>query len=72
MHMSSTVKCAHAACQCDIPQERLDQNAKHCSDSCAFETTQKSRCACGHAPCDIEVAAYPKELESVISVGPEG
>jgi Prokaryotic metallothionein len=70
--MSPTVKCAHAACKCEVPQVRLDQNAKHCSDSCAVETTDETGCGCGHAACDIELAAHPGGDESVISVGPEG
>lgn len=68
--MSPIVKCAHAACKCDVPQERLDQKAKHCSDSCAVETTEEGACSCGHAACDVELAAHPHEIDSVISLGP--
>jgi len=64
------LKCAHAACKCEVPQERLDQNATHCSDSCAVETIDG--CGCGHAACDVNLPAHTGEPESVISLGAEG
>jgi len=70
--MSPIVKCAHPACKCEVPRERLDQNAKHCSDSCAVETMDEGRCGCGHAACDVELPAHSGEAESVIGLGPEG
>ena len=70
--MNHPTRCAHLVCKCEIPKERLDQGAQHCSDSCAVETTNAERCGCGHAPCDVELAAHPMDMVGVISVGPEG
>jgi hypothetical protein len=65
-------KCAHAACKCEIPQERLAQNARHCSDWCAVETNITDECGCGHAACDVDLAQHPVGEESVMGLGPEG
>jgi hypothetical protein len=69
--MSRSTKCAHPVCKCEIPKERFDQNALHCSDGCAVETSNADRCSCGHAPCDLELVEGAKESESVIGLGPE-
>ena len=65
-------KCAHAACKCEVPRARLDQNARYCSDWCAVETNVGGDCGCGHAACDIDLAEHPVGEESVIGLGPEG
>jgi hypothetical protein len=70
--MTPSTKCAHPSCKCEVPKERLDQNARHCSDWCAVETTEGGGCGCGHAACDLQLPEHGLEQESVIGLGPEG